>query len=152
MQKEDPDIGPILEAKILGDKLSSQKMVTRSTASRHYWILWDSLAVYDAILFKKLIKRDGSGEYLQFIVPSSMKKEILHQMHDSLMSGHLGCKKTKAKVLQRFYWYALKEDITMYIQRCDICAADTKPAKILRAPMESLQEPVSRLTISVHSQ
>ena len=139
MQKEDPDIGPVLEAKILGDKFSSQEMVTRSTTSRHYWILWDSLAVYDGILFKKLIKRDGSGEYLQFIVPSSMKKEIPHQMHDSLVSGHLGCKETKVKVLQRFYWYALKEDITMFIQRCDIRAADKKPAKILRAPMGSLQ-------------
>ena len=68
-----------------------------------------------------------------------MKKKILHQMHDSLVSGHLGCKKTKAKVLQRFYLYALKEDITLYIQRCKICAADKKPAKIPRAPMGSLQ-------------
>ena len=78
LQKEDSDIGPILEAKVLGDKLSSQEMVTRSPASRYYWILWDSLAVYDDILFKKFIKRDGSGEYLKFIVPSSMKKEIRH--------------------------------------------------------------------------
>ena len=96
-QKNDADIGPILESKLTGNKPSSQDMVTRSQASRHYWILWDSLAVYDGILCKKFVKRDGSGEYLQLVVPSSMKKEILHQMHDSLVSGHLGCKKTKAK-------------------------------------------------------
>ena len=138
-QRNDADIGPILEAKLTGNKPSSQDMVTRSPASRHYWILRDSLAVYDGILCKKFVKRDGSGEYLQLVVPSSMKKEILHQMHDALVSGHLGCKKTKAKTLQRFYWYALKEDIALYIQRCDICAADKKPAKIPKAPMGSLQ-------------
>ena len=101
-QRNDADIGPILEAKLTGYKLSSQDMVTRSPASRHYWILLDSLAVYDGILCKKFVKHDGSGEYLQLMVPSSMKKEKLHQMHDSLVSGHLGCKKTKAKTLQRF--------------------------------------------------
>ncbi|MCW4336191.1 MAG: RNase H-like domain-containing protein [Candidatus Thiodiazotropha endolucinida] len=139
LQSGDPDIGPILEAKQAGKRPSSQDMVTRSPACRHYWILWESLVVIDKLLFKKFAKQDGSGEYLQFIVPSSMKKEILYQMHDSMVSGHLGCKKTKAKVLQRFYWYALKEDINLYIQRCDICAADKKPTKVPRAPMGSLQ-------------
>ena len=54
------------------------------------------------------------------------------------MSGHLGVKKTKEKTLQRFYWYALKEDITVYIQKCDVCAAVKKPAKTPRAPLGHL--------------
>ena len=139
LQGEDPDIGPILEAKGVGKRPSSQDMASRSPACRHYWILWDLLVVIDRLLFKKFIKQDGSGEYLQFITPSSMKKEVLYQMHDSLLSGHLGCKKTKAKVLQRFYWYSLKEDINLYIQRCDTCAANKKPTKVPRAPMGSLR-------------
>ena len=124
LQREDTDIGPIMLAMESGKRPSSQEMVTRSPACRHYWILWDSLVLRDGILFKMLLKRDKTGEYLQFIVPSSMKKEILFQMHDSLLSGHLGCKKTKAKLLQRFYWYALKDETALYIQKCDTCAAD----------------------------
>ena len=139
LQREDSDIGPILEAKEAGKRPTGQDMATRSLACRHYWILWDSLVVIDRLLFKQFIKQDGSGEYNQFITPSSMKKEVLYQMHDSLVSGHLGCKKTKAKVLQRFYWYALREDINLYIQRCDTCAANKKPTKVPRAPMGSLQ-------------
>ena len=139
LQREDTDIGPIILAMESGKRPSSQEMVTRSPACRHYWILWDSLVLRDGILFKKFLKRDKTGEYLQFIVPSSMKKEILFQMHDSLLSGHLGCKKTKAKLLQRFYWYALKDETALYIQKCDTCAADKKPAKVPRAPMGSLQ-------------
>ena len=111
LQREDPDIGPILSAKVTGNKPSSQDMVTCSPATRHYWILWDSLVVYDGILLKKFIRRDGSGENLQFIVPLSMRKEVLFQMHNSLVSGHLGCKKTKEKILQRFYWYSLKDEV-----------------------------------------
>ena len=90
-QREDADIGPIVTAIESGKRPSSQEMVTRSPACRHYRILWDSLVLRDGILFKKFLKKDKTGEYLQFIVPSSLKKEILFQMHDSLLSGHLGC-------------------------------------------------------------
>ena len=137
LQREDPDIGPILPAKATGNKPSSQEMVTCSPATRHYEILWDSLVVYDGILL--FIKRDGSGEYLQFIVPLSMRKEVLFQMHNSLVSGHLSCKKTKEKILQRFYWYSLKDEVVLHIQKCDTCAADKRPPKVPRAPIGSLR-------------
>ena len=127
LQREDPDIGPILSAKVTGIKPSSQDMVTCSQATRHYWILWDSLVVYDGILLKS------------FIVPLSMRKEVLFQMHNSLVSGHLGCKKTKEKILQRFYWYSLKDEVVLHIQKCDTCAADKRPRKVPRAPMGSLR-------------
>ena len=139
VQDEDPDIGPILRGKLSNTKPSSQEMTVRSPAARHYWIIWDSLVLQDGLLCKRYTKKDGTGQYLQFVVPSVMKKEVLYQMHDSLVSGHMGTKKTKEKTLQRFYWYALKEDISLYVQRCDTCAADKKPQKIPRAPMGSLQ-------------
>ena len=56
-------------------------------------------------------------------------------MHDSVLSGHLGCKKTKAKIIQRFYWYSLGDDIKLHIQKCDVCAADKKLTKVLKAPL-----------------
>ncbi|MEW8545559.1 MAG: reverse transcriptase domain-containing protein [Candidatus Thiodiazotropha sp.] len=138
LQDQDPDIGPILKAMATSRRPSSQEMTNKSPAARHYWILWDSLLLQDSLLFKKFVKKDGSGQHLQFIVPRVMKSDILFQMHDSLLSGHLGTKKTKEKVLQRFYWYALKEDIKIHIQKCDICAADKKPTKIPRAPLGCL--------------
>ena len=67
LQREDPDIGPILAAKMSGNKPSSP-------TTRHYWILWDSLEVQDVILLKTFFKRDHSGEYLQFIVPLSIRR------------------------------------------------------------------------------
>ena len=119
MQENDPDISTVLRGELSNTKPSSQEMTVKSPAARHYWILWDSLVLQDGLLCKKFTKKDGTGQYLQFIVPSTMKKEVLYQMHDSLVSGHMGYKKTKEKTLQRFYWYALKEDVGLYVQRCD---------------------------------
>ena len=138
LQNGDPDIGPILRAKVEGNRPSGKEMVSRSPACRHYWILWDSLVIEEGLLLKKFIKRDGTGDYLQFIVPKAMKEEALFQMHNSILSSHLGCKKTKEKTLQRYYWYALKEDIYLHIRKCDVCAKDKKPVKTPRAPMGSL--------------
>ena len=65
--------------------------MTRSPACRHYWVIWDTLEVRDDILYKKFLKRDGTGDHMQLLVPLALKRDILCQMHDSLVSGHLGC-------------------------------------------------------------
>ena len=134
LQDSDPDIGPILRAFVSECRPTSQEMSVLSPASRHYWVLWDTLLLQDGLLCKNFIKKDGTGEYVQFVVPTTMKREVLHQMHDSVLSGHLGCKKTKEKIIQRFYWYSLRDDIKLYIEKCDVCAADKKPTKVPKAP------------------
>ena len=101
-------------------------------------MLWDLLTVNQGLLFKKFVKKDGTGDYQQFIVPRALKKDIMFQMHDLVISGHLGCKRTKEKTVQRFYWYALKEDINLYIRKCDTCEANKKPPVTPKAPLGSL--------------
>lgn len=68
-----------------------------------------------------------------------MRTEILHHMHDAVLSGHLGVKRTKERVSQRYYWYNLKQDIKWYIKRCDVCAVDKPTAKTPIAPMGHLR-------------
>ncbi|VDI02863.1 Hypothetical predicted protein [Mytilus galloprovincialis] len=69
------------------------------------------------------------------LVPDKMKKEVLNNMHNSILSGHLGKNKTKEKLAQRYYWYEMKEDIQIWISQCDICGANKPPQKLLRAPL-----------------
>ena len=137
-QNNDPDIGPIIQAKVSGVKPTSKEMVTRSPACRHYWVIWGTLEIRDDKLYKKFLKTDGIGDHMQLLVPSALKRDVLCQMHDSLVSGHLGCKKTNQKILQKFYWYSLKEDVNGHIRKCDVCQADKKPAKTPRASLGSL--------------
>ena len=136
-QNNDPDIGPIIQAKVSWVKPTSKDMVTRSPAWRHYWVIWDTLELRDDILYKRFMKRDGTDDHMQLLVPSALKRGVLCQMHDYLLSGHLGCNKTKQKILQKFYWYSLKEDVNGHIRKCDVCQADKKPAKTPRVSLSS---------------
>ena len=138
-QQNDPDIEPILSSKITGVKPSIEYMTTKSPASRHYWILWDDLFLSNGVLCRKFLKKNGIDSYVQVIAPMEWHKDIVKQMHDSPMSGHLGVKKTKEKLLQRYYWFKLKQDVKLHIKMCDICAADKTPTKTPRAPMGHLK-------------
>ena len=60
-------------------------------------------------------------------------------MHAGPLAGHMGTKKTKAKVLQRFYWFNLRKDIRLFIGQCDICERDKKPPKPPRAAMGTIK-------------
>ena len=67
-----------------------------------------------------------------------MKELVLYQMHEALTSGHLGVRKTAERLLRRFYWYKAREDVDLWIQRCDKCVLTKKPSKAPRVPMGSM--------------
>ncbi|VDH92566.1 Hypothetical predicted protein [Mytilus galloprovincialis] len=132
LQEDDPDIGPLLQWKESDTRPNSKEVEKYSAATRHYWHLWESVVKKDGLLFKQYSRRDGSGDYRQFLVPDKMKKEVLNNMHNSILSGHLGKNKTKEKLAQRYYWYEMKEDIQIWISQCDICGANKPPQKLLK--------------------
>jgi hypothetical protein len=83
------------------------------------------------------MKRNGTGYHYQFLTPQKLKNEILHQMHNSVLSGRLGKTKTKEKLSQRFFWFEMREDINIWIQQCEMGGAIKPPAKASRAPLGS---------------
>jgi len=147
IQKEDPDIGPIFKWKECGSRPDRVELVEASPTLRHYWYLWDSLEITDELLFKKFHRKDGVESYNQFIVPFRLRKEIIKNMHNSVISGHLGKKKTKEKLAQRYYWYEMREDISIWISQCEICGANKPPNKSSKAPLGSMPvgAPLDRL-------
>lgn len=48
-------------------------------------------------------------------------------MHDSVISGHLGYKKTTAKVRRKFYWFEMRQDIKIRVFKCQICQMNKPP-------------------------
>jgi len=65
-----------------------------SPVVRHYVIEWDSMVLSNGILFRNYRKVDGTGNYLQLVVPKVLQNDVMYHMHNSVMSGHLGQKKT----------------------------------------------------------
>ena len=148
MQEKDINIGAIVSWLSSGSKPEGSIAASSSPETRHYLQCWDALVFKNGILMRKFQKKDGSGEFHQLVVPECLRKDILFQMHNSLLSGHLGQKKTKEKLLQRYYWYQAREDVNLWVSRCDIFGANKPPAHKPRALLGSMPvgAPLDRLS------
>lgn len=150
-QSKDEHIAPVLKWMRAGIRPSSRDVATASPATRHYWLLWDSLKLQDDVLYRNFHKKDGTGNYLQLIVPKSIRDEVLFQMHNSILSGHLGRKKTQEKTLQRYYWYQVREDVNTWLAKCDVCGAIKIPRSHAKAPLGQMGvgAPLDRLATDI---
>ena len=147
LQLADKDLAQILKWKQSGKRPFGPVVCRSSPVTRHYWNQWDTLEVSDGILYRRYTKQDCSGSYIQFLVPASLRKEILKLMHDSPISGHLGKKKTCARVLQHFYWCGVGDDVQNWIRQCDTCGSIKAPPRRYRAPLGAMPvgAPLDRL-------
>ncbi|CAG2243204.1 Retrovirus-related Pol polyprotein from transposon 17.6,Retrovirus-related Pol polyprotein from transposon 412,Retrovirus-related Pol polyprotein from transposon 297 [Mytilus edulis] len=137
-QQEDQYFKPIYKGLKADKRPTKEEMVISSPETRHYWIIWDTLCLINDVIIRKFSKMDGTGDYYQCLVPKQLRKNIIFQAHDCILSGHLGSKRTAQKLLQKYYWYNLKEEVNNYIMRCDICEANKFPQKKPKAPLGSL--------------
>lgn len=86
-----------------------------------------------------ITERDGllyHGDRLVVPNDTQLRTRILHECHDSPLSGHLGKDKTLEQVKRRFYWQRMDADIAQYVTSCDACQRN-KPSQ--QAPMGKLQ-------------
>ena len=135
MQVEDPYIGPILECKEMGHKTKPPDLKNFSAATRHYGYLWDSLVIKGNLLYKDSPESEGSEERTQIVVPLKLQSVVLKNLHSSVLAGHIGRKKAKSQISQRYYWFEMRETINIYLTQCDICEANKSPPKLHRAPL-----------------
>lgn len=149
-QQEDKDISQILDWKNKGDRPYGPEVQASSPATRHYWLAWDSLVIQDGILHRWYYKKNGQS-FLQIVIPKSLKGEVLYHMHNTVLSGHLGVKKTREKLLQRFYWFNVREDIYQHIMKCHECTSIKGPPKSPKAPLGSMPSgsPLDRISMDV---
>ena len=111
-------------------EISSENKVLKSL-----WSQFNSLQVVDGILYRKW-ECSGKTDKLQAILPMSERRTMLMLSHDNKSSGHLGVRKTLAKIRQRYYWPGLQGDVRAYISGCDKCSKGKAPLKNKRASMK----------------
>ena len=150
-QQDDPDIGPIMRWMKKGKRPYGAEVCASSPATRNYWNCWDCLQLNNGILYRRYLHKNTTESYFQFIVPRCMKNTVLHQVHNILLSGHLGKKKTIEKVRRKFYWWKLSEDVASWIRKCDICAANKAPQRKPRSGLGDMRvgAPMDRLATDI---
>ena len=57
----------------------------------------------------------------KLVVPSEGRQAVLNECHDDPKSAHLGIQKTIDRVMDRYYWPGLSNDVKKYVKECLVC-------------------------------
>ena len=150
-QCEDACLGSVVKWLKEGNRPIRKEVCAADPELRHYWNLWGSLVLHNGLVYKQYHRRDGVISHLQLLLPRSLRQEALQLAHDNVWSGHLGRKKTTAKVSQRFYWYDFRTDVDVWVTSCDVCASNKPSTKKPKAPLGDMRvgAPLDRLCLDV---
>ena len=105
----------------------------------------------NGVLMRKFRRHDvpqnaSWGEYHQIVLPTCLQSQVISLSHDL---GHLGIKKTLAKIMKYFFWPGINSDVSGYIRRCHSCQLAGK-GTIKRAPLNPIKvtgEPFEKVLI-----
>ena len=75
------------------------------------------------LLYREFTK--GNKVTLQLVVPEGFREKVMRLAHETLMSGHLGTKKTLDRVVAEFFWPGICGDVARFCKSCDICQRTT---------------------------
>ena len=87
----------------------------------------------------------------RLVLPSHCRKTILPLAHQIPLAGHLGKKKTTERILQRFYWPTLFQDVREVCKACPECqrTASTKTVQAPMVPLPVIEEPFQRIAMYI---
>ena len=57
----------------------------------------------------------------RIIVPSALKRNLLHSFHDTTLNGHQGIHKTFEKLSRYYWWPNMRKDVENYVLSCEVC-------------------------------
>ena len=151
MQMMDPNIIIILEYKSNGLKPTWSDISRYSPEVKCYWSQWDSLYIYNKILYRKFESDSGKDIIWQILLPKDLGPFVFKHLHDSVTCGHLGIKKTLSKVNNRFFWHKMRSDVENWCKSCDVCASRKMPQKKPKAPMQqyNVGAPLERVAVDI---
>lgn len=70
----------------------------------------------------------------QLVVPTEFRRQILQLGHDIPMTGHLGIKKTREKILKYFFWPGIFNDTKQNCRACPKCQKGTSKTQVSKVP------------------
>ena len=95
----------------------------------------------------------GNKVTLQLVIPEGFREKVLRLAHETLMSGHLGIKKTLDRVVSEFFfWPGVCGDVARFCKSCDICQRTIQKGRVTKVPlgkMPLIDTPFKRVAVDV---
>ena len=151
-QEGDQSLDWIIRSKTAATARPEWSEITSSSPSlKSYCLLWDQLEIRGGLLCKKWESDDSGRIRYQVVVPKPRREEVVRELYGGQTGGHLGQKKTLAKVCQRFYWSGMNADVRSFVRQCYTCASKKSPTKRRRAPLQQyvVGEPMQRTALDI---
>ncbi|GFR82442.1 Pol polyprotein [Elysia marginata] len=98
---------------------------------KYFWINRDNFRLRD----KMIIHHDTVSGRNQIVVPTSLKEEVMQLCHNLPSAGHQGIKRTKAKILENYFWHGITKDVSRFVQGCQLCNFSKKNHRHARCPL-----------------
>eukprot|EP00731_Ephydatia_muelleri_P006231 Em0003g479a len=138
LQLNDESLGIIVHAFEKGKRLRDDDVKGKSLETRRLVQIWDQLLIQGGILYRRFENHHSSMEYvLQVVVPRSMRKGILEELHAGVSGGHLGESKMLGRLKERYYWPGHYADVKSWCKTCDLCTTRKTAAPKQKAPLQT---------------
>jgi hypothetical protein len=111
-------------------KIIMERIEAKRSVGRHFCLL-------DGRLFKQ--KSVYGRTYLRLCVPPEYRSLILNSCHDDPVAGHLGIQRTLTKIIGRFFWNTLTEDVTMNVKSCLLCQKRKNVCSLLTGMLQTIK-------------
>ena len=138
LQLNDESLGIIVHAFEKGKRLRDDDVKGKSLETRRLVQIWDQLLIQGGILYRRFENHHSSMEYvLQVVVPRSMRKGILEELHAGVSGGHLGESKMLGRLKERYYWPGHYADVKSWCKTCDLCTTRKTATPKQKAPLQT---------------
>ena len=148
-QLDDPTVKFVLIAKEKDEKPDPSILKGQSLQVRRLIQLWNRLEVKDGVLWRRFDDDQSKANWMQLIVPKSLKEEIMEELHAGVVGGHLGEEKTIHQLKRRFYWPGYSQDVRNWCRTCANCATRKTQAPKQKAPMQTIKSGYPMQVIAV---
>jgi len=150
-QEDDLILNLVRQWKVQDRKPKWAEISRHGEELKYYWVKYNSIEIKNDLVCHGWVGQDKHSVSWQIIVPKSLRKQILEELHASCTSGHMGVKKTLARVRQRFFWMKMRSDVEIFCKQCIKCASRSRRSRKMKASMKQyiVGEPLERVGMDI---
>jgi hypothetical protein len=130
-QKEDSQLEELrtyLETRTLPERLETEQQREHfRTAVLAYYIRPSDKVL--CRLWRSSRGRARAAVFHQVVVPKSLCRHVCQAYHESEFGAHVGFARVYERVLRKYYWPTMYEDIKNYVESCSICQRKRNPPR-----------------------